>query len=304
MLFRDMVTKNWWQKAQVRTYDEALAFFKTAKNPSKGKPFRSWGRLFMKGENIHVHVGDTHGLDIGHFSPDNKFTFTVSPHDVRSICAQTMASSLYRGVPFMWQRVGVARYRVDHVCAIPTTTCVDGNLERVYMEWSYMRTHAAEYFAGIQFDLNTGKCLNRKPDLATTANAKERKVWLSSLRKFKYGIKARCRVGVFEPIAKELGKDHAKQIPDWSHSTWQDLLYTSIKQTEFPIELIRGITAHAIHNRSWYKRNDPFANEDIIEAVNDICTTYSIDLRKRFGVFDEVSQVQKDNEVSRHEVEG
>jgi hypothetical protein len=42
--------------------------------------------------------------------------------------------------------------------------------------------------------------------------------------------------------------------------------------------------------------------DDVLRAVDSVFTTHSVDLRKRFGVFDEVSDMQTEDEVSRHEM--
>jgi hypothetical protein len=298
MIFTYAGVTTWWMKAQVRTYDDALALVKTAKNPTKGKPFRSWGRLYMRDANIHLYCGNEQGVEIGYFSPDNKFTFTSTPHTIRSMCAHTLAASLYSAIPFMWQRVGVGRYRVEHVCHIP----VKDRGKSPHVRWEHMRSDAPEYFEGIQFDLNTGKCTNRRSDILSSINTDSRKQWLSALRKFKYGIRARARVRVFDDMLEQSKKDGSRRVPDWSNTIWLNLLYTSIKNNEYPIELLRGVAAHATWRGHWYKPN-AITSADVPPVVDEICNTYSIDLRKLFGVFDEVSEVQAGNEVSRHEME-
>ena len=304
MSFNDLAnqhsTSRWWQRAKVRSYADALALYKKARNPAKGKPVTSWSRLYMRQDdaNVYVHVQSEGGPCVGYFSPDNKFTFVSSEHDIRQMCAPTLASSLYRAIPFMWQRVGLARYRVEHTGNIGTF----GD-DRLYMDWRHMRSKAPEYFAGLSFDLTTGQCLNRRPDISDSISPDNRKVWLRSLRKFKYGMKARGRVGIFATVINDISKDTKRQIPDWAHEDWQNLLYTSIKETEFPLELMRGFIATAMHNRTWVRRNDPLSTTEILDMVDAVCKTYSIDLRRRFGVFDEVSNVQGGDEVSRHKVE-
>jgi hypothetical protein len=300
-LFNQHSPRLWWHKAQLFSYAEALALFKKAKKPSEGKPFRSWARLYMRGENIHLYYGNNTGVEIGYFSPDDKFTFTSTPHLIRNTCAHTLAASLYAAIPFMWQRVGLGRYRVEHTAKIPVKKKDD--VDRPWVEWSHMRTNAPEYFEGIQFDLATGECTNRKPDVLANVNTDARKQWLSSLRKFKYGIKARARISTFDNMIEQAKRDGNRSIPDWSADTWLDMLYTSIKNNEYPIELLRGISAYAVWHGHWYKPAN-ITSADIPVAVQEICNTYSINLRKRFGVFDEVSEVQKDNEVSRHKMEG
>jgi len=287
------VSTNWWDKAVLRTYDDFLAHFNTARNKDKGKPLKSWGRLYKNGDTIEFYFGDRNGLKYAELTRDNIFTFVASPHTIRKVAAVTFSSSLYRAIPIMWQRTGMARYRVSHTAAIP----IDSN--RQYMAWSYMRTDAPEYFEGIQFNMLTGECINRRPDFNATINTDKRKVWLSALRKFKYGMKARIRIGAFDPLIqsqKNLPRNN-QSCPDWSDPTWQELLYNSIKNNDFPMELLNGITAHAVHDRWYYHRGNVKA-ADILTAMDEVCNTHSVDLRKRFGVFDEVSKVQEENEMS------
>lgn len=75
---------------------------------------------------------------------------------------------------------------------------------------------------------------------------------------------------------------------------WQDLLYTSIKDSECSTELLKGFIKSVSRG---YWRNSVTVN-DITKEVDNLCKTYSIDLRKRFGVFNEVSDMQEAHEVS------
>lgn len=278
------VSTNWWDKAVLRTYDDFNAHFNTARNKDKGKPLKSWGRLYKNRDTIEFYFGDRNGLKYAELTPDNIFTFVASPHVIRNIAATSFASSLYRAIPIMWQRVGTGRYRVSHTSAIPIES------ERRYMAWTYMRSDAPEYFEGIQFNMLTGKCINRQPDFNATVNTSKRKVWLSALRKFKYGIKSRVRIGAFDPLIQaEKSKPRANQLcPDWTSPQWQDLLFNSIKDNTFPMELLNGFAAHTVNDRWHYHRGNIKATE-IITAVDGVCNTLSIDLRKKFGVFDEES---------------
>ena len=287
-----LVTSNWWDKCVLRTYDDFHAHFMTARDKNKGKPLKSWARIYKNGSTLEFYFGDRSGLKFGELTPDNIFTFTETAHTVRQIAAVTFSSSLYKAVPFMWQRVGTARYRVNHTSTIPE------DKDRGFVVWGYMRNGAPEYFQGIQFNMLTGECINQQPDFNATVNGDRRKVWLSALRKFKYGIKARTRIGAFDNLIqtqKNLPRSN-QSVPDWSDPTWLELLYNSIKTNDFPMELLNGITAHAVHNR-WYYHRGNIKAADILVSVDEVCNTHSIDLRKKFGVFDEVSNLQKENEV-------
>lgn len=290
-----VATKDWYNNCPLRTYQDFKAFFMTARNKSKGKPLRSWARLYMNGETIEVYFGDARGLKFAEITPDNVFTFTCSPHVARQLAAVTFSSSMYKAVPFMWQRVGMARYRVEHTSNLPSKTTYNNYYKQnqTHVDWGYMRTSAPEFFAGMKFNLLTGECLNKQPELSDTVNTEKRKVWLSSLRKFKFGIKARLRIGAFDPILKSLDTSR-KQVPDWADPKWLNLLHDSIRDNQHPMELLQGIAANAMFDR-WYYHRGNIKPADVLKAVDEICTTHSIDLRKRFGVFDEVSQLQEEN---------
>lgn len=293
---------NWWDKAGIRNYEAAKVFFLSCRNKAKGKPLRAWARLYMEGDTVVFYFGQqTGGMEFARLTPDNIFTFTSEPHHIRAICANTFASSLYGAVPFMWQRVGIARYRVEHTSMIPKLPSHD--LVRKTIDWGYMRASAPEYFKGIQFNMLTGECINKRPDVNETVNHSNRKAWLSALRKFKYGIKARARVGTFAPLVEVENKVAHRNMPDWSDPVWLNLLYTSIKDNQYPMELLRGFVGHAVH-ADWHSHHGNVSPDHVIKAVDSVCNTYSLDLRKKFGVFDEMSTVQEADELLRHTMAG
>jgi len=39
-----------------------------------------------------------------------------------------------------------------------------------------------------------------------------------------------------------------------------------------------------------------------MKEIDRLCTTYSIDLRRKFGVYDEMPELQGEDEMPRHEV--
>ena len=280
------VSTNWWDDCDLRTYANFHTFFMTAKNKDKGKPLKSWARIYKNGDTLEFYFGDHRGLKFGELTPDNVFTFTESPHTVRKMAAVTFSSSLYKAIPFMWQRIGIARYRVAHTSTIPSKTEYNHyhqqNLNS--MEWGYMRTTAPEYFAGMKFNMLTGECLNRQPELSDNINTEKRKVWLAALRKFKYGVKARARVGALDALIEIAKQQPRNSIPDWSDPEWTNLLYTSIKDNSHPTELLQGFVTQAM-NTGWYQHRGNIKPASVLAVVDDVCNTHSVDLRKRFGVF-------------------
>jgi len=164
-----VATKDWWNTCQLRTYDDFLKYYMTARTKDKGKPLRSWARIFLVGDTLEFRFGS---FKFGELTPDNIFTFVATPHAVRNNAAVTFASSLYKAIPIMWQRVGTARYRICHTSKVATSSSYNEyyNTQQTSMEWAYMRTSAPEYFAGIQFNMLTGECVNRQADLTSNIN--------------------------------------------------------------------------------------------------------------------------------------
>lgn len=288
----------WWDTAKLRSYQQVAEYYKTCRSPAKGKPLRSWGRIFKTEDgNFSFHVmGYNETTEIGVLTPDDVFTFTLAPHVARNTCAVTLAQSLYKAIPCMWQRVGIAKYRVQHTSKIPTR-------EDNWIDWGYMRKAAPEYFQGMQFNLKTGECINLKPDVITKINDVKRKEWLTSLRKFKITVKAMAKVGAFDKVVKDAhsSKTYRGQVPEWSDPRWLNLLYESIRDNTCPLQLTLGIAAQGIHTNYW-RSNDMSVYQIILSGLEYTCTTYSMDLRKKFGVFNEVSELPTENEMSGNQM--
>ena len=296
-------TEYWWDKCPLRTYQDIEEFFSTAKNKAKGKPLRKWGRVYKEGDTFEFYYGDkTNGISYAKLTPDNIFTFTQPPHDIRAVCAVTFSSSLYGAVPFMWQRVGLGQYRVQHTSKLPTRQ----DNGRLFMDWAYMRSsNAPQYEQGLSFNMLTGECLNPPPNYRDQVNDSVKREWLRGLRKFKYAMKTRARIGAFDPIiqAEKTTASGQRSVPDWADPVWLNAMTDAIKTQTIPLELMRGFVCHALHNR-WYYHRGAIKGTDVLVAVDEVCNTYSFDLRKQFGVFNAVSPMQEKNEVSRHEVAG
>jgi len=170
--------------------------------------------------------------------------------------------------------------------------------------WSYFsKQHGCEVFDGLCFDLNTYEPVNARVPLTKQAVNKDNKLeWLRALRKFKLAVKIRARMGVLESLIQQVDNERKGQSrydwvqPDWNSDKWQDVLYTSIKSSECSTDLLKGFITSV---RRGYYSSKTTVNE-VIDEVDKVCTTYSLDLRRRFGVYDEVSDMQSTDEVSRH----
>jgi hypothetical protein len=296
-----MAQGKWWDSSKIRSYQQVAEYYKTCRSPAKGKPLRSWGRIFKTEDgNFSFHaVGYNENTQIGILTPDDVFTFTLAPHVARNTCAITLAQSLYRAIPIMWQRAGIAKYRVQHTSKLPMR---NDRLQEL-VDWSYMRKVAPLYFQGMQFNLKTGECVNAKPDVITKINEDKRKEWLTSLRRFKLTVKTMAKIGAFDKAVKDAhsSKTYRGQVPEWSDPSWLNLLYESIRDNTCPQRLVLGIASQGIHTNYW-RSKDMSVYEVILSGLEYICTTYSMDLRRKFGVFNEMSELPIQDEVSGNQM--
>ena len=286
------------------SYNDVSVWFTRCRNPEKGKPVMSWARMFKVGDNYELRFGSN---VVGVFTPDNKFTFKLSAQQARS-CSVTLSQALGRAIPFLWCRKSTGRYVVKPT---PPYKTFQDNGGDTYA-WEFFKNHEGyELFDGLQFDLDTYMPTNAKPPIGDTINPDKRKQWLSALRKFKRNVKVRARLGVVDTLIKEVYAErqgaksrHDWEMPDWNTSIWQDVLYQALVSEEVTIDLLKGIVKSV--STGYYQTT--ITVPDVIKQCDQICTTYSVDMRRRFGVFeegnlDEVSEVQHPNDVSRHTME-
>jgi len=267
--------------AFIESYASAEYYNKKARSQEKGRPLLSWGRIKRLADGS-FEVSDKRfnsgTMVIGVITPDNKFTFKLN--DEQAHCIQnTLSSSLSNALPFIWHRVGKKRWRVIHKYNMQGS--------RYY---EIMR-QAPEYFNGITFDLSTGKCVNRKPDLITTVNKEARKRWRGKLGTFKRGIKVRAKMGVFDALYQELMKDFdsnaAYQNYNYIRSHEGVLQLADVMESEvLPTEFLRILTGATRVSLGWYGRPNTFDGNTVVKFVDTLLSTNSISLRKHFNVFD------------------
>ena len=120
-----------------------------------------------------------------------------------------------------------------------------------------------------------------------TIDDNKRREWLRALRRFKYGIRVRAKLGVLQAICEQVAAQRkGKQVwdtPDWEHDRWMTLLYTCIRDNQHPPELLEGFVKTA-EVTFFNKRKQPTV-ESTIDAVNHVCKLLSKPLRQKFGVF-------------------
>lgn len=120
-----------------------------------------------------------------------------------------------------------------------------------------------------------------------TVDADRNREWLRALRRFKYGIKVRAKLGVIDAYCDRVALERKGvsrwNAPFWGHDDWLTLLYTCIKNNEYPPELLLGFTKTAevtFHT----PRRQPTAIK-VLVAIDEVCRTNSKKLRQKFGVF-------------------
>ena len=120
------------------------------------------------------------------------------------------------------------------------------------------------------------------------ADTEKRREWLRALRAFKKGMLVRAKMGVLDSICQQVVAESAVvtiwKKPDWDDDIWVTMLYTAIKDKQFPTELLRGF-AQSGRLSMYGFRTDRVTTLAIMETV---CTRLSLRLRQKFGVFVEV----------------
>ena len=285
------------------SYSDVAEWFTRCRNPDKGRPVMSWARMFKVDDTYELRHGST---KVGVFTPDNKFTFTLSTQEARN-SSVTLSQALQRTIPFSWHRVGMGKYKVKPT---PPYEEYKANNPDAYPWHYFAEQEGYELFDGLCFDLNTYEPVNARQKMSDTIDPVKRKEWLGSLRKFKRAVKVRARLGVLDTLIQQVAQERSKhrsrydwEMPDWNTDTWQDMLYTSIKNSECSTELLKGIVMSV--STGYYKSS--ISVDDVLKECDKICTNYSVEIRRKFGVFNgdinEVSSMQYKNEMPRHTVE-
>jgi len=123
--------------------------------------------------------------------------------------------------------------------------------------------------------------------MGTVDQRDRRREWLRALRRFKYGIKVRAKLGVFDTYCEQVAAERKGvarwDAPHWAHDEWVTLLYTCIKNDEYPPALLLGFVKTA-EVTFYTPRKQPTVHK-VLDAVDEVCRTQSKKLRQKFGVF-------------------
>lgn len=256
-----------YDDAKLKSFSDAMLWYSRGRKLDQGRRISSWGRVkFVDGAFV-LSVGES---PVCRITSDNKLTFLVDGVTSRPV-SNTLSMALHRAVPFFWIRVGMRRYRVGSVkCMGFRTAKVEG----------------PEVFVGLEFDLTTGLPVNAKADLTERVDSDARKLWLQQLRKFKHGVKVRCKIGVMESIANELQRtgQFTMRQPNWDSDEWLNKLYESIRDEKFSNELLAGFL---LSSMGYWNRSTLPTSARLIQVVDNILSQTSVRLRTKFGVFTE-----------------
>jgi len=254
----------------ISSYEAAVAHMAQARSPSKGRPMKGAGwRLFQDGPEYVVTAYDR---QIGRFLPDNTFMFSTTGERAYPI-AHTLSGTMHRNLPFHWCRVAHKTYRVDH----------ERNLAR-HRSWEHFQkpTNAPMVYDGLRFDLYTGRCLNYLPDFKKKVDPDRRKEWLAASRAWKRKLKVVARLGVFDVLITQEKQNPTPwtEKPRWNETGWLDILYKAIKDGDCNTDLLRMFVASEA--KSWVTPT----SMQMYDSIDRIVKAQSIELRKRFGVFE------------------
>lgn len=267
------------------TYKDVAAFFAKARNPARGKPLASWARIYKVGDEYQIRIDSNIVCTV---TPDNKLTFKMHPLTAR-MCSVTLSQALHRVLPFMWNRVATGRYEVASLAGYHQWR--EHNPTGHY--WAYVKAagegSATEVFNGLEYDLTTNKFTNIRPRLQDMPVNQDNKLeWLRKLRTFKKAVKVRARMGVVESLIKQVAHErkgihkYQWEMPDWDSDAWQELLYTSLKTEECSSDMLKAF----IKSASVGYWRDTVTINDVMNTVDSVFNTYSLELRRRFGVFE------------------
>tara|TARA_R100000231_G_scaffold47840_2_gene40986 strand:+ start:25033 stop:26091 length:1059 start_codon:yes stop_codon:yes gene_type:complete len=319
---------NWWESDRsLNSYEQMVAFFNRARDKTKGKPVTQWSKLTMEGDVVYINLLN-YGTDkLAKITPDNIIEFIAEPMTIWQQ-SQSMVGAFHRWYPFTFMRHRKGLYRAQHtkvmskiadikvkekresMLAMTKQEVDDAKAaEKYYGYWNYgyqvhteIMKESPSYFKGLRFHMLTGECLNQRPDDKFVEDPEKRKEWRKMLTKFKRGMKARIKVHALDGIVnevwdnKQLGGQHQWKQPDWSAEEWTTLLQKCIRDCDYPRELLIGLvqTSHS----GYYMSSRPTA-DDLRKTLDRVLNDMSIELRRRFGVFEKEGHDEKKQDKYR-----
>jgi hypothetical protein len=191
--------------------------------------------------------------------------------------AITLAVSLDNMVNVFWSRFATGRWKL---------WCYDPE------DYSYnynKMLDAPEYFEGIKFNLVTKECLNPQASDVGHVNVANRKVWWNAIRAWKRGVRVRAKMGMFSELVDKAVNEQQPSGPyvNFHGEKELDTLARCIKNNEHPTELFM-MFIHSHLRRHMYAPQGDMKTMFVSQAIDTVCNEQSVELRRRFGVFDDV----------------
>ena len=288
----------------LKDYADCERMFSTCRYPEKGKPIRTWCRLY-KEQDVYVlkymmwvfgqQDKEQNTLPIAEFHPDGRIVLPSDSNEWRNMHA-SLSTALHNAIPILTERMGRGRYRIAHTGLLDRVTPAIGEKDirgNYYQSWwDAFKEHGTEYFAGMTFN-DDGVCIN--PQYATDGeiDTEKRRVWLRMLRRFKRGLKARAKVGALQQHAKRIYDKHAEmerkgqhrwqwQMPNWKSKKYYAMLKEAMQTNEYTPEFLEAFVESATPNTYG---NTLATDAHILQHVDTLMNDLSYQLRKDFGVF-------------------
>lgn len=256
---------------RIENFTHAAQLISRCRNPANGKPINSWCRIYRTVHGISFRL-ESIKAELGYLTPDNIFTFTLSSSQAYA-ASHIVSTGLHKVTPFAWNREGMKRYSVKHIHS----------------------KYESDTFDGLKFNYVTGEAINPQTIDTSNVNPEARRQWLRSVKEYKRGIKLRIRMGVFDSIIPEVIRERSSQNryewsqPDWFSDHWLDRLANAIKYQDFSLDLLKGITQTA--EVSYWNRS--ITSEEVTVTLDKLIKNLSVQLRVRFGVFEQESCHEK-----------
>ena len=278
----------------VKDYADCERMFSTCRNPKKGKPMRTWCRLFKNQDVYELKYTSWGGktTPIAEFHPDGRIVLPSDSYSWQGMHA-SLSTALHNAIPILTERMGRGRYRIAHTGLLDRVTPPREQGGNYYQSWwDAFKEHGNEYFAGMTFN-DDGVCIN--PQYATDGeiDTEKRRVWLRMLRRFKRGLKARAKVGALQQHAKRIYEKHAEmerkgqhrwqwQMPNWKSKKYYGMLKEAMQSNEYTPEFLEAFVESATPNTYG---NTIATDAHILQHVDTLMNDLSYQLRKDFGVF-------------------
>lgn len=254
----------WWKQNKCNNYSDLVALWQTCRNKEKGKPLNTGHRLLLAGEKFIITYNS---YPIAYITPDN----------IVELVNDRLSVALYKTLPILVMRYGQDKYRVDHTSKAKTRDTHD-----YWLDFNEFKSEAhPQYFEGIRFNLLTGECVNRLPDLKYRAIPEVSRQWKRDIGAWQKGWKVRQRMGVtlaYEDsisrgfqynalVRTSLNKPHEERLSE---------VVRFIKAQDFSIDAF-------IYLRHYGAMYNP--NLDIDIGLKVLFGKYRDELRKIYGVF-------------------